>query len=314
MENRSFLDRALARPEKEDKIEYFNLKGRISANVLVSSQENIPSPAYVYNVDITKLWDEFQALKKSCDYRLTFNTLMMRVMIEGLKSAPRLNAHLQYKKKSSCGRLIIKKHMNIAMPVVLKTGETFPVNILEAENKSLRELSAQIEDVVRRFNSTPNVNPVLSEIVATRSVGFILKGKVFSTIAQTITGYIGKYKVVRFKGIFFPEKRTEDWIKADELNEGTVCFTNWGALDKNLKGDVTYAPILHPQVFLMAMGNIKNEEYVYKNEQGVIDLGTKKVLPLTLVFDHRIGGFADILPFIQRIDEIFENPEIIKNW
>ena len=314
MEKRSFLDKALARPEKEDKIEYFNLKGRVSANVLVSSQENIPSPAYVYNVDITKLWDEFQALKKSCDYRLTFNTLMMRVMIEGLKSAPRLNAHLQYKKKSSCGRLIIKKHMNIAMPVVLETGETFPVNILEAENKSLRELAEQIDDVVYRFKTTPNVNQVLSEIVRTRMVGFVLKGKIVSSITQAVTGYVGKYKVVKLKNLINPEPTTPDWITPEEINEGTVCFTNWGALDKNLKGDVTYAPILHPQVFLMAMGNIKNEEYVYKNEQGVIDLGTKKVLPLTLVFDHRLGGFADILPFIQRIDEIFENPEIIKNW
>jgi pyruvate dehydrogenase E2 component (dihydrolipoamide acetyltransferase) len=314
MENRSFLDKALSRPEKGDRIEYFNFKGRVSANVLVSSQENIPSPAYVYNADITKLWDEFQTLKKECGYKLTFNTLMMRVLIEGLKAAPRLNAHLEYNKKTSCGRLIIKKHMNIAMPVVTEAGETFPVNILEAEDKSLRELSAQIDDVVERFKTTPNVNQVLSEIVRTRMVGFVLKGKVISSVKQIVTRYVGKYKVVKFENLIKPEPTTPDWIRPEEIDEGTVCFTNWGALDRNLKGDVTYAPILHPQVFLMAMGNVRDEDYAFKNEKGKVDIGTKKVLPLTLMFDHRIGGFADIDPFIKRIDEIFANPEIIREW
>ena len=314
MENRSFLDKALTRPEKGDKIEYFNFKGRVSANVLASSQETIPSPAYVYNADITKLWDEFQALKSECDYKLTFNTLMMRVMVECLKVAPRLNAHLEYNKKSSCGRLIVKKHINIAMPVVLETGETFPVNILEAENKSLRELAEQIDDVVYRFKTTPNVNQVLSEIVRTRMVGFVLKGKLMTTVMQGVSGYVGKYKVVKFKNLIKPEPVTPDWIKPEEIDEGTVCFTNWGALNKDINGLVTYTPILHPQVFLMAVGNVRDEDYAFKNEQGVVDLGTKKVLPITLMFDHRLGGFADLAPFIKKLEEIIENPEIIKNW
>ena len=64
----------------------------------------------------------------------------------------------------------------------------------------------------------------------------------------------------------------------------------------------------------MAMCAVQDKEYVFRNEKGEVDIGTKKILPVNLMFDHRIGGFADVLPFIKRMEEIFENPEEIRNW
>jgi pyruvate dehydrogenase E2 component (dihydrolipoamide acetyltransferase) len=64
----------------------------------------------------------------------------------------------------------------------------------------------------------------------------------------------------------------------------------------------------------MAIGVVRDRDYAFKNEEGVVDIGTKKYLPITLMFDHRIGGFNDVMPFIKKLDEIFENPEIIKEW
>ena len=64
----------------------------------------------------------------------------------------------------------------------------------------------------------------------------------------------------------------------------------------------------------MAIGNVRDKDYVFRNEKGEVDMGTKKVLPITLMFDHRLGGFADLAPFIKRINEIFANPEIIREW
>ena len=64
----------------------------------------------------------------------------------------------------------------------------------------------------------------------------------------------------------------------------------------------------------MAIGSAREENYVFRNEKGEIDMGTKKILPITMTFDHRIGGFGDILPFIKKLDEIFANPEVIREW
>lgn len=314
-ELKNFLKDALELPDKEDRTELFGLKARISGYILSQSQKNIPSPGYTYEADITDFWNKFKELKKECGYHLSFNTLMMKVLAEGLKAAPRLNAHLVFNDKTLCGKLIIKKHINVAMPVIMDNGETFPLNVQHVEDKSLEELTQQIEELTNKLKNT-DVNSVLLDMVSQRYIGYVLKGKnLVTTLAQAATGFVGKYKVTDLSSLVKKkEPRDETQLSISELKEGTVCLTNWGNLYEGLHGDVTYTPLLYPQVFLMAIGNIRDREVPFKNEKGEIDLATKKVLPITLLFDHRIGGFNDVMPFIRKVDEIFENPEIIKTW
>mgnify|MGYP003291327475 CR=1 FL=1 len=312
MSLKKFLDTALCKPEEGDTVEYFNLKARVSGNVLTNAT-TIPAGGYNYEADITKFWEEFRSLKESCGYPLSFNTLMMRVLVEGLKEAPKLNAHLKFNTTSSCGTLIVKKHIDVAMPVVLENGETFPIKVKEIENKNLKELSEQINELLERLKQT-NVNKVMFDVITQRTVGLLLSGAVIPTIAQTVTGYVGKHKVAKLKGLFHPAPRDGSMLFMDELNEGSVCLTNWGVLYDGLNGNVTYTPLLYPQTFLMAMGAVKDSDYAFRNEKGEVDIGTKKLLPITLMFDHRIGAFNDVMPFIKKLDEIFANPEIIREW
>lgn len=313
MDFKEFMRGALCQPEDGDTVEYFNLKGRVSCNILVNAQRNIPSPTYTYEPDITRFLEEYEKLKKDCGYHLSFNALMMRVLVEGLKAAPRLNAHMQYNHMATSGRLIIKKHIDVAMPVFLESGETFTVKIRAIEDKSLKEIAAQTDDVLRRLKKT-NIDSLLFELIKQRMVGFVLKGQIPSTIAQVVSGYCGKGKVTKIEDLFKKEVRDPESLDALDMNEGTVCMTNWGPLSGDMTGRITYTPLLYPQVFLMAIGNIREREYPVKNEDGSIDIALKKELPLSLVFDHRIGGLADVVPFIKRLDEIFANPEVMKEW
>lgn len=310
---KEFLRGALTAPEKGDTVEYFNLKARVSGNVLTNAQRNIPSPGYTYEADVTEFWEEFQKLKKECGYHLTFNTVMMKVLAEGLKVAPRLNAHLEYNHTASCGRLIVKKHIDVAMPIILESGETFPVKVRAIEGKSLKEIAEQIDEIMYRVTKT-DFNGVLFDTISQRMVGFVLKGKLWSSFRQISTGVIGKYKVSKVTAMFEKKVKHEDSLGINDLNEGTVCLTNWGPLYKEMNGLVTYTPLLYPQVFLMAVGNMRDKEEVFRNEKGEIDLRAKKVLPITLIFDHRIGGFNDVMPFLRKVDEIFANPEILREW
>ncbi|MBQ7117406.1 MAG: 2-oxo acid dehydrogenase subunit E2 [Clostridia bacterium] len=299
-------------PVEGDRIEYFNLKAKISGNVLTNAQD-MPTPGYTYDADVTKFWEEFRKLKAECDYNLTFNDLMMRAMVEGLKVAPRLNSYIEYNRLCTTGKLIIKKHIDIAVPILLETGETFPVKVRDCEEKSLKEISLRTAELARLVQ-TADVDRVLFDLLTKRTLGFILKGKIISTVAQTLAGYIGKGRVATVKGIFEHAPRGEGCLSPDDLDEGTVCLTNLGAVNKSLNGRVTNAPLLFPQVFLMAVGVARDENYVYKNDKGEIEMGTRKTLPITLTFDHRVGGFGDILPYIKKLDEIFSNPEIIREW
>ena len=118
MDIKKFLNGALGRPEKGDTVEYFNLKSRVSGYILTKAQQNSPTAGYNYEADITRFWEEFQKLKESCGYSLSFNTIMMKVLVEGLKVAPKLNAHIKFNTTSSCGTLVMKKHIDVAMTVV----------------------------------------------------------------------------------------------------------------------------------------------------------------------------------------------------
>ncbi len=313
MDFKKYLAGALCKPSPEDKVEYFKIKGRASANVLSNAQKTIPAGGYNYEADITKFWNEFRKLKAECGYNLSFNTLMIKVLAEGLKAAPRLNAHMNYNHMASCGRLIIKKNIDVAIPVLLDSGETFPVKLRNVESRTLRETQEEFDRLMKTLETT-DTDRVLFDVVLQRIIGFILKGKFVSTAAQIATGYVGKYKVAKLSGLFEHAPHDETSLQIDDFNEGTVCLTNLGSLDHGLKGNITYAPILYPQVFIMAMCAVQDKEYVFRNEKGEIDLGVKKILPINLMFDHRIGGFADVMPFIKRMEEIFENPEEIRNW
>lgn len=320
MSYKEYMRKAKLAPEEGDIIEYLDIKGKLLSNVLVNAQKEIPGVGCTYDADVTAFWDEYLKLKAECGYALPFNTIMMKVLVEGLKAAPRLNAHFEYNHTATSGRLIIKKHIDVAMAICLESGETFQIKVKQLEDKSLQEMVAQIEDVKDRLSKT-NIKRALFELAGQRMAGYAAKGKIGTTFAQFISAYFGKGKIAQFSRLFIkkrgksssPKGRYEG-LRSDDFGEGTVCFTNWGTLYENLDVNITYIPPLYPQVFLFGTGRIKDVEYAFKDENGNVDIGTKKVLPLTLVFDHKIGGAADIMPFIRKLDEIFANPEIMREW
>lgn len=313
MDFKKFIKGALEIPDKEDKIEYFTVKSRVSSNVLMNSTRNTCPASYHYEADITKFWEEFKKLREEADYHLTFNTLMLRVLAECLKENPRLNAHMKYSHFSSAGKLIIKKHIDVAMPLALENGETFPMKVREIEGKSLKEIAQQVDHLFELLKNT-DVDEVVFDMIAQRVVGYTLKGKLLQTAAQMITGYFTKYKVATFKGLFHRPPDDDEHLYVRDFTEGTVCMSNWSLLGKDFQGNVGFTPLLYPQVFLMAVGNIRDVDYAFRNDKGEVDLATKKMLPIILVFDHRLGGFNDLAPFIKKLNEIFDNPEIIREW
>lgn len=310
---KNFLDKTLSRPMGNDKVEYFGEVKKKCNGYVLSNATTQPAAAYAYEADVTKLWDTYKELKAECGYPLSFNTVMMKAMVEGLKAAPRLNAHIDFKRLSVSGRLIIKEHINIAMPVVLDSGETFPVNILEAETKTLKELQEQTTDVVTRMKTT-NIKRTYTNMVLNRGIAFALTGKLIRAAAMGIKGVIGKSKMGKISEFLTRPAKEDNALEIQHINEGTVCFSNWGTLSKGLNGMGTQAPLLYPQVFMMGTGAVQDKEFAFRNSKGEIDLGVKKVMPITLTFDHRIGALNDVVPFIKVLDEIFENPQIIKTW
>ena len=93
MSFKEYLKVATLAPDEGDEIEYLSIRSRVACNALVNSQRDIPGTGCNYEADVTAFWEEYVKLKSECGYPLPFNTLMMKVLVEGLKEAPRLNAH-----------------------------------------------------------------------------------------------------------------------------------------------------------------------------------------------------------------------------
>ena len=319
MSFKEYIKKASLAPEEGDIVEYLSIRDRLTSNVLVNSQRNIPGTACSREADVTKLWEVFQKLRSECDYPLTFNSLMIRVLVEGLKAAPRLNAHFEYNHRATSGRLIIKKHIDVAMAVCLESGETFQIKLRHLEDKTLKEIALQSEDVKLRLGET-RLKSVMFNVARQRMIGLAAKGQLISTFSQFRSAYFGKAKIGKFSNLFKKKSykssgnKSRNGLKVDDFTEGTVCFTNQGTLYDKLDVDITYIPPLYPQVFLFGTGRVQDKCCVFEEADGSFRMGKKKVLPLTMVFDHKIGGAADLMPFIKRLDEILERPEIIFEW
>jgi pyruvate dehydrogenase E2 component (dihydrolipoamide acetyltransferase) len=91
-------------------------------------------------------------------------------------------------------------------------------------------------------------------------------------------------------------------IDLADLKGGTFTITNFGAM-----GGIYGFPIIHhPEVAILGMGKIA-EKPVAKD--GKIEI--RKILPLSLSFDHRVVDGAEAVRFMNTVIELLEDPGLI---
>jgi pyruvate dehydrogenase E2 component (dihydrolipoamide acetyltransferase) len=94
----------------------------------------------------------------------------------------------------------------------------------------------------------------------------------------------------------------EGSIAVDDLQGGTFTITNIGPLG----GTALLATINYPEVAILAMGEVQ-EKPVVRNGQVVI----RRMLPVTLSFDHRIADGADAARFVSELVRQLSDPNLL---
>lgn len=98
------------------------------------------------------------------------------------------------------------------------------------------------------------------------------------------------------------EKARNRTIDLADLKGGTFTITNFGAL-----GGIYGTPIInHPEVAILGVGKIK-EMPVARNGRMVV----RKILPLSLSFDHRVVDGAEGARFLNTVIARLEDPNLI---
>ena len=298
--------------------EHFGLQRKIVANMTSESWQNIPHVTYNYEADMTDILTELKKinLQRKKEDKITVNTLMLKVIAEGLKAAPAMNAHLDYNSFLVRGRIDTFEEINISIPMVMSDGRMMTVNVRGFEKMGLDEISDKIADVRRRMENTI-LEEAMYEASFANTINELKKGKILKAAGRLFGAKTGKHRIRLLSG---EERRNyysiseEDRLTGYDIEQGTVTVSNLGSLDRNLTGSVSLLEIIPPQVAAFGIGAIQDKVVCATDSCGVKSADFRKILPICIAFDHRALDFGDVIPFIRRCNQIFENPRIIRNW
>ncbi|QAA32447.1 2-oxo acid dehydrogenase subunit E2 [Clostridium manihotivorum] len=303
---------------KSAKSQRFGLQRRVVSHMTSTSWKNIPHVSYIYEPDITDFFREFSKLakdKNSKGHKITFNTLMIKVLIEGLLAAPALNAHIKYNHKKSEGSTEIFEKINVSIPWLLSDGKMITPVMPNADKMSLEDIADYVIKLSKRIENT-NVDEMLYKAVIADTINELKKLN-FGVIRRIIASKVTRYRIKGLQG-----KEKEEYYKIPEnerlieedIMSGTVTVSNIGSLYKEQRGFFALLEIIPPQVFAVGLGSVQERPGVYIKENKTKEIGIRKILPMCLAFDHRAVDFSSIIPFLKRLDEIFANPEVIHHW
>jgi len=298
------------------KTENFGIQRKIVANMTTESWEAIPHAAANYEPDATDFWDTFHSLRKQPGWEgITINIVLLYAITQGLRACPAMNGHIKYKRKSANGLLELYSDINISMPMQLPTGEMMTINLHNCEEKNLRQLRDYMNDIRRRMEKT-NLTEAMYEVALDNTVRLIRERKIGIVLARLIGANLGKGKIRRLKGA---EKRVyraiprEDRLTKDDIEQGTVTVSNLGSVYRGSYAPPALLEIIPPQISVVGIGSFYDRPGVVM-EDGKQDMAVRKYLPMSIAFDHRALDYGDVVPFMKRLDEIFAEPSVMKDW
>ena len=278
---------------------HFGIARKIVSNMTAQSWEEIPHAGLIYEPEVTAFLAECKKLNEGCtdkSKKITINTVMMKVICEGLKVAPKMNAHLEFNRKLVRGCLHEFVHVDVSMPALLPNGEM---------------MTSAIHDSLRRASNT-DLNEVMYEVSLDNTLQGLKQGKVLQAIRRLYGSKTGKHKVKTLSGQAkkdYYSIPTSERLTKHDIEQGTITISNLGSIKRDFRGSCTLLEIIPPQVVAIAINSSQQKPIVVDGE---IKVGT--VMPLSICMDHRALDYGDIVPFFNKLDEIFAHPEIIQTW
>lgn len=299
------------------KKEYFGISRKIVSNMTAESWEQIPHATFGYEADVTEFVKELKKVNESATDKITINTAVMKVICEGLKMAPKMNCTLDFKRKRVRGTLNYHDNIDVSMPVILKSGLMMTVNLKDIGNKSLSEMTAQINDTVRRANNS-NMDETMYQVSLNYTLEGLRKGNIIGAVNKLLGSKVpGPHKVTNLKGKakkeYYAIPETERLTRHD-IEQGTTTITNLGSVYRQHKGMGFLIEIIPPQTTAFAIDAIQRKPVVVVDENGNEKIEIRSIMPITIAIDHRALDYGDCLPFFDKLDEVFANPSVIQNW
>ncbi len=298
----------------------FGIQRKIVANMTTESWQNIPHVSYQYEPDATKFVEEFK--KFTAEHqgdggaKITFNAVLLKAIAEAIKADPEINAHMHFEKGLVRGKVTVFDNIDISVPWILPDGNMMTITMKDMGNKTLKEIAEYQADINRRLEKT-NLTEALYSVSFNDTVDKLKKGHIIKAIKRLYGANSNKnHRIPLLKG---EEKKAYEAIPETEritykdLKQGTITVSNVGADTRGLSGEVAMLMVIPPQVCVIGIGTLQRKPVVVKDENGEEKVEIRTILPLNVCFDHRALDFGEVRPFLSKMEEFFQNPELILN-
>jgi pyruvate dehydrogenase E2 component (dihydrolipoamide acetyltransferase) len=98
------------------------------------------------------------------------------------------------------------------------------------------------------------------------------------------------------------QKARERKIKLEDLRGSSFTFSNWG----HFGGTFATPVINYPDAAILGTGRISDKPWVREGQ-----IVIRKILPLSLTFDHRVTDGADASTFLSKVVHYLEDPGLL---
>jgi pyruvate dehydrogenase E2 component (dihydrolipoamide acetyltransferase) len=293
----------------------FDIFRRVVAFSTSDSWKRIPHVSYLYEPDVTDFYAFYTEkcrivkLASGESQRITFGTMLLKVVAEALLAAPRLNAFLRYSAFAVRGKLSVQPHVNVTLPWLLEDGKVVTVVVPRVEEASIVKLQSSMNRLAERIANS-NMSEVLNRAASHDTIRKIATGQLagFSRLVSLLLGltrptFLRGAERKRYYSLDPSERLT-----AKDINSGTVVVSNIGSIQGGQTGKFGLIDIVAPQVFAIGISAVQERPSVVTGKDGEKTIGIRSILPFCLVFDHRAFEFGELLPFLERLDQLFANP------
>ena len=292
--------------------EYFGLERRVVAHKTMEAWDNIPHAGVILDYDVTKILDMVAALRRSPAFagtRLTINTVMLKIIAEGVKRSPAMNAHTAYRRCTGVGTATCYDTINIAIPFLTEARRTITPVVRDSGGMTLRELCHALEDMKRRVANTDI--EVLLRSAAWRDAFERLRRFDLTLIARFWGNVLGPGRLpvpARARVRAFNAMPESERVTADDLMSATLLVSNLGSVLPDFSCYPCMLEVIPPQSAAIGLGAVAKRPVVRTNARGEDEIVVRKMMPMAVIFDHRLLDFEHTLGFFEALREFSETP------
>ncbi len=292
----------------------FNIHRRVVANKTLEGWEGTPHVSILVDLDVTELVPFVRRLSQHPDFaevRVTINSVMLKIIAEGMKHSPEMNAHIQYDASTSIGSMSVSDEVHIATPMLARDKRMITPVVKHVNRKSLREICLDMEDIKRRMRNT-DTECLLYRAALQDTLRRLREGQWWMTARRLSANLIGRARLsspTRAQLRAYARASAKDQILPEELLNATTLVSNIGGALPEARARFGLLEIIPPQTCAIGLASIQRQPLAITREDGSSEVAVRDVLPMSVCFDHRAMDFEHSVGFLREITRLSTRPE-----